>query len=296
MLALVSRDGSTIRRRSVAATVALAAIAAGVPFALAAEGPSRPGRAGFFSSGCQFTHRLSDDPIVFPGRAGASHRHDFFGNPSTNAASTTESQQGTAGRCNRDGDNAGYWVPTMYKGKQVVRPVRATIYYRGKGRVPQTIEPFPTGLRMIAGDGKAKGPQDPRIVHWNCAGQEGMTWAKPPLCPKGTNLRMSIVFPDCWNGRELDSPDHKSHMAYSVRIGGGLKGCPAGHERAVPSLVINTVYATRGGNRIRLASGPSYTAHGDFFNAWRPEALSQLVRDCLNADVHCAPVRRRQAS
>jgi hypothetical protein len=53
--------------------------------------------------------------------------------------------------------------------------------------------------------------------------------------------------------------------------------------------VLNIPYVTRGGHGLKLASGPIYTAHGDFFNAWEPAALEQLVRDCLNADVHCAP-------
>jgi hypothetical protein len=28
-------------------------------------------------------------------------------------------------------------------------------------------------------------------------------------------LQLDVIFPDCWDGRHLDSPDHKSHMAYS---------------------------------------------------------------------------------
>lgn len=31
-------------------------------------------------------------------------------------------------------------------------------------------------------------------------------------CPNG--LRAQIVFPSCWNGHDLDSADHQSHMSY----------------------------------------------------------------------------------
>ena len=31
-------------------------------------------------------------------------------------------------------------------------------------------------------------------------------------CPDG--LRAQVFFPSCWNGVDLDSADHKSHMAY----------------------------------------------------------------------------------
>jgi hypothetical protein len=55
----------------------------------------------------------------------------------------------------------------------------------------------------------------------------------------------------------------------------------------VPKLTLSLRYASRGGPGVTLASGPHYTAHADFFNAWDAAALQDLVRRCLNADVHC---------
>ena len=43
------------------------------PTAIAAQ-------TGQFVLRCKYSHTLMDDPIVFPGRPGASHMHDFFGN------------------------------------------------------------------------------------------------------------------------------------------------------------------------------------------------------------------------
>ena len=37
---------------------------------------------------CSANHTLNDDPIVYPGQAGASHNHTFLGNTTTNAATT----------------------------------------------------------------------------------------------------------------------------------------------------------------------------------------------------------------
>jgi hypothetical protein len=276
-------------RRPAVAVAVLTAIAAAVPFTLTAAAKNAPGgQRGFFNSPCEFTHRAMDDPIVFPGTPGASHSHDFFGNVSTDAFSTLQSMSAAEGRCRQAGDRAGYWVPTLRKGKRIVRPLRSNVYYRTARRNPGSIEPFPAGLRVIAGDVKATGPQDPRIVRWSCTNEARPKGSKrAPRCPQGTKLRLSIVFPDCWNGRDLDSSDHKSHLTYSTRIGGGMRGCPPSHPRAVPSLVLNVPYATRGGHGLKLASGPLYTAHGDFFNAWDPQELARLVHECLNADVHC---------
>ena len=46
---------------------------------------------GVFATLCRFSHEAADDPIVFPGQAGKSHLHTFFGNTTTSAASTYES-------------------------------------------------------------------------------------------------------------------------------------------------------------------------------------------------------------
>src|SRR5262245_7000300 len=52
-----------------------------------------------FKATCAYSHSASDDPIVFPGMPGASHRHDFGGNPSTSAYSTPETLLTVAGMC-----------------------------------------------------------------------------------------------------------------------------------------------------------------------------------------------------
>jgi hypothetical protein len=47
---------------------------------------------------------------------------------------------------------------------------------------------------------------------------------------------------------------------------------------------------TRGGRkRLRLASGPGYSAHGDFINRWQPAALQQRIDDCLKPVIKCGP-------
>src|SRR5262245_35670801 len=45
---------------------------------------------GAFRFICNVSHLLPDDPIVYPGRPGASHLHVFFGNTMANAYSTYE--------------------------------------------------------------------------------------------------------------------------------------------------------------------------------------------------------------
>jgi hypothetical protein len=238
---------------------------------------------GQFATPCRYTHSSMDDPIVYPRRPGLSHRHDFFGNASTNAYSTRASLLRASTTCRRGDDRAAYWVPSLFKDGRVVVPIRAQVYYRTAGRDPRTIRAFPAGLKVIAGNAHARRPQDTRVVSWHCGPRSGMRpRSSVPTCPAGARLRLRVRFPDCWDGRRLDSAEHRSHMAYSRR-----HRCPRSHPVAVPRLVVNIVYPIAGGSGVTLASGPAYTAHADFVNAWRQPALVALVRRCLNRARHC---------
>jgi hypothetical protein len=238
---------------------------------------------GQFAVPCRYSHTAPDDPIVFPGRPGASHSHDFFGNVSTNAFSTRTSLLRAGTTCRRAADRSGYWVPTLLLNGQPVTPIRAQIYYTTGGKNPRNVKPFPAGLKVIAGSSTAMAPQDAKITSWHCAPGSGISMrTEVPTCPNGQRLRLQVRFPDCWNGRNTDLPGHKVHMAYSVR-----GRCPSGYPVAVPRIVLNVVYRFSGGPGVTFSSGSRYTAHADFFNAWNQKALARLVHRCLNAARIC---------
>jgi hypothetical protein len=240
-----------------------------------------------FPADCPFTHRLPDDPIVFPNLPGGSHMHDFMGNRTTNASTTLATLQAGTSNCNPSIDVSSYWVPTLYNNNVAVSPSIATFYYLGEGvqaDVTARIQPFPLGLRIVAGTAAAQGPGQGGRSRWSClhAGQV------PPSgdfvnCPAGTQLESYLDFPQCWNGTTLDSADHKSHMAYPVN-----GGCPSTHPVPVPKLRQVIRWPVNGNPAaFRLASGNGYSMHGDFFNAWPVAAQAQRVRDCINAIVKC---------
>jgi Domain of unknown function (DUF1996) len=236
-----------------------------------------------FVESCRYSHQAPDDPIVFPGQPGASHQHTFVGNRTTNAFSSYGSLRSGGTTCMRRDDTAAYWVPALYQGTTEVLPAAATVYYR-RGTLT-AVSPFPNALRMIAGDAKATSPQGLGITFWSCGVESGVGRSVDvPTCPdtRGSVLRLHIRFPECWDGRKLDSPDHKSHMAYAVR-----GRCPSTHPIAVPQITQIYRYPSRGGEGFSLASGGVYSAHADFVNAWKPNVLRRLVDDCLNALVHC---------
>jgi hypothetical protein len=246
---------------------------------------------GQFSVACSYHHSLQDDPIVFPGQSGMSHFHDFAGAHATNAFATNSSLLAGGTTCSRPLDHSGYWVPTVYQNGTAVHAREFRAYYRGSGFKAGAVQPFPKGLRIIAGNAKVTdaGPyQQPSIASWACtingggaAGNEVEVDSVPSDCG-GLPLRARLVFPQCWNGVDLDSADHKSHMAYAVR-----GKCPATHPVVVPQLTLSLRYWVPNTSGITLASGGTHSLHADFMIAWAGDEQEALVQRCINSGVNC---------
>src|SRR5213079_507048 len=76
-------------RRPLLLGVAVFALLVGAGSGLTSPvGAQVPLASGRFVSVCEFSHQSMNDPIVYPGKPGKSHLHEFFGNASTNAYST----------------------------------------------------------------------------------------------------------------------------------------------------------------------------------------------------------------
>ena len=242
---------------------------------------------------CNYSHSLKDDPIVFPNQPGAAHLHDFVGGRSTNAFSTFDSLRAGGTACLLPGDTSSYWVPALFKNGARVLPTgkeaNALLYYRRVGAPEGTIvQPFPPGLKMLIGNAHAMSPQEnPGLgtkIDFRCASGAGNAFAFPPAqCDTGVMV-ITFTFPNCWDGQNLDSADHLSHMSYP-----DSGRCPASHPVTLPSLKAFFRYAVgiEPIGTITLDSGPYYTAHMDFFNAWDPTALQRLVTNCINAGIDC---------
>lgn len=253
---------------------------------------------GAFRVACDFSHMLPDDPIVAPGQPGVSHLHAFFGNTGANAHSNAESIATTGNSTCKGGtvNRSAYWVPAMIDTRTAapVKPRVANIYYKTgyNGIKPGQVQPFPAGLRMIAGNAKnttAKGP-----FRYQCVGNGSSALWGPSIqnCPAGAMLWQMIFFPQCWDGVNLDSPDHKSHMSYTVS-----RACPATHPVPLPEITFNIAYDIKEADaplHWRLSSDNydrtlpgGYSSHGDWFNGWSDEVMRTWVQRCDQASLDC---------
>jgi hypothetical protein len=251
--------------------------------------PANSVRVPEFNASCLYSHSKPDDPIVFPGMAGASHMHSFIGNRSTDANTTTATLLRNAGTsCKPAEDLSAYWIPTLYERGRVVEPKDVVVYYGSRLSDPAATVPFPQGFRMIAGDARLQAPTPAGSVNqFYCAGAGGEIGRSAdgnwPLCAPGATLMFQLVFPDCWDGVHLDSPTHKAHVAYTYdgRCGGNF-------PVAIPSISFLIAYPTSGtADGFELASKMASSMHGDAFLAWDNDALGHRVKNCVVQRAKC---------
>jgi hypothetical protein len=271
---------------------------------------------GAFRTACEFAKMGRIDPIVYPGTVGQSHLHTFFGNTAVNENSTTDSLLAFGNSTCRGGiaNRSAYWVPTMVDTAtgNPVAPDLINVYYKsGVFTGDKLSRGIPQGLRMVAGNPAAVGPRkdsDPFAYRYKCIGgannENNKYGYEIPNCDLGASVWQELFFPQCWDGVNLDSPDHKSHMSYPVAVpdpsstkGWQMPVCPASHPVVLPEISFNVVYTAKTRDaalKWRLASDNydpakpgGYSSHGDWFNGWRHDVSEAWFQNCLVAKKDC---------
>ena len=267
-----------------------------------------PDSGGDFRMPCKISHMNNDDVLLYPNQQGAAHSHLYFGNTSVDyktdpeALSTTGNSTCAGGTMNR----SAYWVPNMIN-IETNAPVIPTgdilVYYKHGNIDGSKIKAPPKGLRMIAGNMKAKSAAESRHSGFKChpgRNSKRTSWPQTPYitppsgCEVGDDLTFFVGFPQCWDGKNLDSPNHQDHMAYPHE-----GSCPATHPVPIPEIGYNVHYILKEGDKIdkwRLSSdnyafngkNAGYSGHGDWVNGWNEELMNGIIKNCINGkkDAH----------
>ncbi|GAA2416450.1 DUF1996 domain-containing protein [Streptomyces coeruleofuscus] len=257
----------------------------------------------------------SDNIIAAPGVTnGAHHFHDYIGNQANNAFASDQDLANAETSCADQGDKSSYYWPVLrlQNGTQeqdakspgggiegnageIVTPKQVTLNFVGnpQGKVTE----MPRLLRIITGDAKSfvNGPANAN-ASWSCTGFEDRQLKdKYPLCPQGSDVVRTFKFQSCWDGRNIDSANHRTHVAFADAAG----NCPSGF-RPIPQLVQRIVYDVDapsledGGRTTPLFAVDSFpeqlhkpvTDHGDFINVFDEDLMREMA-DCINDGRKC---------
>jgi hypothetical protein len=93
---------------------------------------------------------------------------------------------------------------------------------------------------------------------------------------------LHVRFPNCWDGLNNDSPDHRSHVVYPMN-----DKCPATHPVKVPEIFMHVRFAPGVGGPGYVLSDTTIAPHADFWNTWQQPKLEELVQKCLHAGIVC---------
>ncbi|MBB6421527.1 DUF1996 domain-containing protein [Streptomyces sp. AK010] len=273
---------------------------------------------GSFATSCGVNENglfNSDNIIAAPGVTnGAHHFHDYVGNQSNNAFASDQDLAKAETSCADQGDKSSYYWPVvrLQNGAQeqdaqkpgggiegnageIVTPKQVTLTFLGNPR--EKVTAMPRLLRIITGDAKSfvNGPANAN-ASWSCTGFEDRQLKdKYPLCPQGSDVVRTFRFQSCWDGRNIDSANHRTHVAFADAAG----NCPSGF-RPIPQLVQRIVYdidapsLQDGGRTTPLFAVDSFpeqlhkpvTDHGDFINIFDEDLMGEMV-DCINDGRKC---------
>ena len=203
---------------------------------------------------------------------------------------------------------SAYWTPQLYfqykngSFRSVEQVGGGLVYYLPRSHKTDTtkVQAFPDGLRVLTGQMTKRSYNSSSLmaqaIGWNCLGSAGVNGETriPTLpdynCPNG--LRGEIRFPSCWNGKDVDSSDHFSHMAYSDGESGP---CPATHPVRIVTLFYEVMWSVDPLSSIRdqalnptqpfvLAMGDATGLgyHGDFLDGWDKTVLQNAIDTCTS--------------
>ncbi|OAL02805.1 hypothetical protein IQ06DRAFT_120332 [Phaeosphaeriaceae sp. SRC1lsM3a] len=277
------------------------------------------------------------DPAAQPGAFPSAHVHHIVGGNAFNATMNGDvGERATCTTCQMAEDFSNYWTATLYFKHPTngsyhrVQPIPVqpllggsdgakgglTVYYTqfdlSKDNLAQNkVTAFPPGFRMTVGN-PASTTKNHAGLSYQCmsGSNRGTITNTMPTKPCSGGIFTTHHFPPCWDGKNLDSPDHQSHTYNTVTSEGFTNApkCPSSHPVRVPQVTFETVWDTSKFNSMWTNGAPNpfvwsfegsstgYGTHADYMFGWKGDSLQKAMDKSECFYDGCGSIKKQQMS